>query len=55
MEIKKEYVILFNSISDAIDEVEDIVYRGKKLLRKLKIAQQQSEEISIIEENESEA
>lgn len=59
MEIKKEYSVLFNAISDVIVELEEVLNKGESCLRILINAQRQTEEIYISEseheiKNESE-
>jgi len=47
MEIKKEYSVLFNAISDAIEELEMALNKGETCLKILKDAQRQTEEMYI--------
>jgi len=47
MEIKKDYALLFNAISDVVKELEEAVHRLKGGLRLLKYVQQATEEMHI--------
>jgi len=52
MEIKKDYALLFNAISDAVEELEEALRHGEKILLMLKKAQQVTEEMYINDDDE---
>jgi len=52
MKITKEYTLLFNTITDIIEEVEESICKSERLLRMLKRVQQQAEEASIADDCE---
>ena len=54
MEIKKEYAILFNAITDVTKELEKLTGGIEICLQILKNAQEKAEEIYISAENEDE-
>ena len=47
MEIKKDYALLFNAISDAVTELGEAVHRLEGGLRMLQYVQQATEEMHI--------
>lgn len=49
MEIKKGYTVMFNTISDTIEELEKIIFKANNCLELLKRAQVEAEEIFISE------
>lgn len=49
MEIKPEYTVLFNSISETIDQLGKIIFMANNSLELLKKAQQNTEEIFLTE------
>jgi len=49
IENQQEYLLLFNAVTDAIEEVEAIIYKSEKLVQRLKRIQRQSEELYINE------
>ena len=50
MEIKKDYSILFNAISDVIKELEELLKKGEDCLQLLKNAQNTTEEMYMNED-----
>ena len=52
MELKEEYTLLFNAISEAIEEVEEAIRKSERLLLMLKKAQRDAEERYINQEGE---
>lgn len=49
MEVKPEYTVLFNSISETIEQLGKIIFQANSCMEFLKKAQQDSEEIFLSE------